>query len=782
MVERKRVGLAVGLLLVGLGVSPGAAVAQDAPPADSQTIVALRVEGNVHMTDNAILALVKTRVGHRYDEQVSKDDQRRLMQTGRFNNVVVVKADTAQGVIVTFVVKPRDRITAILFRGNKHFENKELADELTFRVGDPVDLNRIANGRTAIEDKYKQDGFYYVGVRMERSEGQVICVIREGPRIRVKGITYKTEGPRSFSTWTLRQKVKTRRGYWIFTRGHLDAQQVARDVIELRNFYRGEGYLDAVVDKEIRPSADKRSVQVIFHIEEGPRYRIAEVRFEGNTIFAARELRPRLKMTRGEFHNALTLRRDTEVVRKTYGELGHIQASVTPRTIYVAPEAPPPAWLAPGEKPALVIVVYKIDESDAFSVGRVTIRGNSLTEDRVIRRQLRFFPEQVYNTVAVDDSRRRLMESRLFGDVTITPYGQEPGVRNALVTVEEGKTAEFIVGAGFSTNSGVLGSISFTQRNFNWRRWPTSWSDLFVGQAFKGAGQYFRISLEPGTEIMRARIDWREPYLFDRPISLGTGVYLFSRGRESYDESRVGAQVSLGKEFRNRWYGELAARVANIRVDDLESDAPPEVIADKGDHLQLGLQGTIVRDRTDSRWQPSRGDRINLTLEQVVGDDNFLKSSAEYTRYWTVYLDSLDRKHILAGRARGNVVAAGTAPVFDRYYGGGIGDIRGFAFRGISPRSMGTDEPIGGKLRTYLGSEYSFPVVGENLRAVVFLDSGTVEANCSVDTWRVSTGFGIRLLIPYFGPVPMSLDFGFPISKDGSDDTQLISFTFGWVF
>ncbi len=784
MVNRKRGWVAGMLLLTSLVLAWGAAVAQDAPAADSQTIVAVRVEGNTKMTTNAILALVKTRVAHRYDEQVSKDDQRRLLATGKFKNVVVVTADTAQGVVVTFVVTPRDTVAALLIRGNKHFKTDDIYDALSFGAGDPLDLNRITTGRTAIEDKYKEDGFYYVAVTVERSDGQVVYVIREGPRIRVKSIQFKTDGSRSYSSWTLRQKVKTRRGYWIFTRGHLDAQQVARDVVELRNFYRGEGYLDAEVDKELSFSADKRKVRVIFHIDEGPRYRISEVRFEGNAIFSARELRPRLKMTRGEYFSALDLRRDTDRVRDTYGEIGYLEANVLPRTIYVDPEAPTPPWLelAPGEKPGLVIIVYKIDESDPFTVGRITIRGNSLTEERVIRRQLRFYPEQLYNTVAVADSERRLMESRLFGNATITPYGQEPGVRNALVTVEEGKTTEFIVGAGFSTNSGILGSISLTQRNFSWHRWPESWSDLFSGRAFKGGGQYLRISLEPGTEIMRARIDWREPYLFDRPISLGVGVYLFSRERESYDEGRVGAQVSLGKEFPNRWYGEVAVRVEDIRVDSLESDAPPEVMADRGDHLQLGIQGTIVRDRTDSRWQPSIGDRVSLSVEQVVGDDNFMKSSADYTHYWTVYLDSLDRKHILAARVRGDAVIAGDAPVFDRYYGGGLGDVRGFAFRGISPRSAGTDEPIGGDVRAYAGSEYSFPVVGEQLRSVVFLDTGTVEDDCSITTWRASAGFGVRLLIPYFGPVPMSLDFAFPLSKDDQDDTQLISFSFGWVF
>jgi outer membrane protein assembly factor BamA len=428
-----------------------------------------------------------------------------------------------------------------------------------------------------------------------------------------------------------------------------------------------------------------------------------------------------------------------------------------------------------------VNLVYELTEAEQFRIGRITIRGNTITQDRVIRRQLRFFPEQLYDTVAVRESRDRLMESRLFDKVTITPFGEEPGVRNALVSVEEARTAEFVVGVGFTTNAGVLGTISFTQRNFDYANWPDSWSQFVRGQAFKGAGQTLRLSIEPGTELVRARIDWREPYLFDRPISLGAGLYLFTRGRESYDETRLGAQSSLGKLFPNRWYGELAVRFENVRIDSLDSDAPPEVIADKGDHALIGFKGTLVRDRTDNRWLPSKGDRLSFGYEQITGSETFGKSEASYSRYYTVYMDSLDRKHILAGRVSGEAIV-GDAPVFERYYGGGIGDIRGFQFRGISPRSAGTDEPIGGDFKFYAGTEYTFPIYGEMLRGVLFVDSGTVEDELRLSTYRVSTGFGIRLHIPFLGPVPMSLDFGFPISKDEQDDTQLLSFSFGWVF
>ena len=202
----------------------------------------------------------------------------------------------------------------------------------------------------------------------------------------------------------------------------------------------------------------------------------------------------------------------------------------------------------------------------------------------------------MFNTVAIEESRRRLMETRLFDSVTITPTGRAAGVRDVVVQVREARTAEFLVGFGVSSSSGLLGNVSFTQRNFDILNWPTSWRELTSLQAWKGAGQTFRIVAEPGLELMRFRVEWFQPYLFDRPYSLGVKAFYFTRGRESYDESRAGGVVSVGHRFKNRWYGELAARAEGVNIDNLDSDAPlaawqVEVRYDRARVKIVGLEG-----------------------------------------------------------------------------------------------------------------------------------------------------------------------------------------------
>jgi len=771
--------LVIGVSSLLLG-GPCRAAAQDSTP---QKVTDIRVEGNTQMTDSAILSMLKVRTGANYDESIVKADEKRLLETGRFDSVHATRTYTPKGVVVTFIVAERPLVSKVIFKGNKAYSNTELAGELTFGASDPMNRFAVEAGRQALLSKYRSKGYHFATVDLDSkalADREVIYRIVEGPQVIVTKIRFK--GNTHFNTLRLRQLVGASQRIWPFVPGHLDMEQIDQDVQTLRNLYMSEGYLDVQVGRLIEFSEDKTKATVIFVIAEGPRFRVNKVLFKGNTVFSDDELRGRLSLKRGEFFTAEDLRRDTGKLRDTYGELGYIEARVTSAKRFLDPTAEPPAWARhlDGGKPALLNVVFTIVESDQYRVGRIDIRGNSVTQGRIIRREMRIFPEQLFNMVAVGESRRRLLETRLFERVTITPVGGGPNTRNVLVEVAEGKTAEFLVGVGISTNVGLLGSVSFTQRNFDILRWPRGWGDLFR-RGFKGAGQTLRIVAEPGTELMRFHIEWFEPYLFDQPYSLGTKAFLFTRGRESYDETRYGGIVSFGHRFKNRWYGELSSRIEGVEIDNLDSDSPPEVMDDAGTHALVGIKGTLVRDRTDSRWMPSAGDRFRMSYEQVTGGFNFGRATGDYRIYRTLYIDASDRKHILSGRLAGGQIC-GDAPVFERFYGGGIGSLRGFEYRGISPRSSGTDEPIGGDFMIYAGAEYGFPIIGRQVRGVIFIDTGTVEDGFEVTTYRASAGVGIRWIIPMFGPVPLSLDFGFPLNKDDDDETQLLSFTFGWTF
>ena len=174
---------------------------------------------------------------------------------------------------------------------------------------------------------------------------------------------------------------------------------------------------------------------------------------------------------------------------------------------------------------------------------------------------------------------------------------------------------------------------------------------------------------------------------------------------------------------------------------------------------------------SDSIMKWLRGITVPLTILVVL---TMLMTSS------TVTEDVLGRRSVFKLKARAGF-APGDPPIFERFYAGGQGTIRGFEYRGVGPFER--DEPIGGEFLLLLGSEYEFPLFGKNFSGVLFLDSGTVEENTSISTMRAAAGFGFRFTVDMFGaPVPFALDFGFPLVKDDDDETQVFSFSIAWSF
>jgi len=761
---RSRRSLAALLALV-LSAAPHAG-GQGASQAN--VIVEVRVTGNTFRSSAAVLADVTVRPGQPYDAEAVRLDEQRLLKTRRYTRVTATPTVTARGVILTFHVEERPVIEAVVFEGNKAFRDRDLAKVVPFAAGDPVDMFLIESGRQGIASLYRADGYYRASVTWDetalRQQRRVIYRIVEGPKAHLKKIRF--QGNQGIGDLQLRGAVKSRAKLWPFTAGALDLETADRDVVDLRNFYRSKGYLDAQVARDL--TFDRNAATLTFLIEEGPRYRIRQDVFVGAKVFSPAELERGLNLLRGEYYDELKLRRDREEIRRRYGEIGYIEATETVKHAFT-------------ETPGEVDLVYTIHEGEQMRVGRIDIRGNTITREGVIRRQIQLRPGQLYNAQAVMESAQRLRETQLFQTVEITPFGEDPHARNALVQVKERQTGQFVIGAGVDSNAGLVGTVRFEELNFDPLAWPKSWEQARRREGFRGAGQVLRVSAQPGTEVMRFRIDWEEPWLFDRPILLGTSAFAFTAGRETYDEIRYGGLLRVGHRFPNRWYVAVSSRVEGVEVDNIDrTKAPADVRRVAGTSGLAGLKGALIRDRTDSAWMPSRGDRISLSYEQVVGDFGFGKGQGDYRRYWTMWLDEQDRKHILAMRgAVGQIF--GSAPVFERFYGGGLGSLRGFKYRGVSPRQGAYRQVVGGDFSVLLSGEYTFPLVGEQLRGTVFVDSGTVESTTTIQDYRLSAGVGIQLYMLQ-APIPLRFDFGFPISKTSVDDTQLLSFSIGWAF
>jgi outer membrane protein insertion porin family len=214
---------------------------------------------------------------------------------------------------------------------------------------------------------------------------------------------------------------------------------------------------------------------------------------------------------------------------------------------------------------------------------------------------------------------------------------------------------------------------------------------------------------------------------------------------------------------------------------DNEELRAPEVLELNGHSTITSAAIQVKRNTTNVPILPYQGTVTTAGWEHVGafgGDFDFDKFTLSFDYYTTVYADLLDRRTILALRADSGYIS-GSAPFFERFYLGGVGSVRGFRFRGISPRSGIDDDPIGGDFMASASAELNFPLAQDILRGVVFVDAGTVNRELALGTIRTSVGFGFRLTLPFFGQVPIALDFGFPITKDDQDEKRFFSFSLG---
>lgn len=746
----------------------------------NQTVGEVRFEGAVGTTEAYMLSVIRTRAGDPYAPETLDADVSRLLRTGRFLDVTYRVDDADRGVDVTFVVHERPVIATIRFEGNRLLSDSALLEHVPAKPGDPVDAYAVREGRDNILSAYRDRGYGHTTVEIDqekaRTTGELVYRIEEGPKVRVREVFF--EGNVAIDEPELRKLVQTKPAMWIFRAGAYDPDVVAADAVEVQNHYRQEGYLDARVSYRVEPGAEPGDLNVVFAIVEGRPYRVETIRVEGNTVMTDEEL---LGIMASGTQQIVKLRRldaDVRTVQTRYGERGYIYASVRAIRVF-------------STTPGYVIITVQITEGEKISVGRIVVRGNEGTQDKVVRRALELFPGDTFNLTLATQAEQRLRQSQIFDDVSVTPVGTLAGVRDILIDVSEAEsTNDFVFGFGITSNSGLVGSILLDIRNFDIFDTPRSFGEFIRMRAFRGAGQRLRLELQPGTELNRFRIDFTEPYLFDQPLRFDFSVYHFTRNREGYDEQRTGSNVSFGRRldrgvgsrgwFKD-WYAEIAFRAEQVELDDIDIFDDRSVRDVEGGTFLTSAKMTLVRDTTDSRFAPTRGDRMTLSYEQFIGDFVFGKLRLRWTRHTTVSVDELDRKSVFSLRADAGFIG-GDAPVFEKFYAGGIGSIRGFDFRGIGPRGGLKNDPIGGDFLLTGTAEYSFPLTGELLRGVLFTDVGTVEEDFGLSQLRMSVGFGVRMTVQMFGPVPIELDFAIPVLADDDDDERVFNFFIGGTF
>lgn len=762
---------------------PGAAPAQLLEFAH-RPVAEVRLQGLSQVPEQLVRNQLRMLPGQPFDPDIVQQDIVRLEHLGRFAAVTAQVQPLDDGsLILTYRLVEQPLLRAVGVVGNRDISDQKLLEAVVLRAGDPADPFLLQRGVQRIDEAYQKKGYYLTEVQYDQAlvdqHGLLIYQVREGPKIRIRAI--RIEGSGAFSDKELLAQIKSQAyNPLIFWRhAELDRDQLDLDAAALRNYYRDRGYIDAQVAREVELSPDQKSAVVTFHVQEGPRYSVRDMRVGGNTVFTAEQILQALPLKKGGIYSAKQAQASQDAIADLYGKLGFIDTRIETHLLRLYEQA----------QVAVVDVLFEIDEGRPSLVGTVAVRGNQVTKDKVILRQTRgLTPGRPFDRTRAAQTERRLRESNLFGDAKLTVLGQPSDeVRDVLIEVEEINTGSLGFGAGVSSDLGVMGSISLKQRNFDIGDWPDSPRDFFTGKGFRGAGQGFGIDLAPGFESSNYSVSFTEPYFLESDYSFNSRGFYFQREREDWEEGRFGGSTGVGRRFGDVWSANTSFRGEAVDIGDIDEQAPVDVFEVEGDSLITTLGFSITRNTTDSLFYPSRGSRLTMGIDRALplGDFDFSTASLEYRKFWTVDQDFMNRKTILSFRGESGYIFAGDAPVFERLYAGGHRSLRGFEYRGAGPRGYRHDDPtklgddpVGGDWLFLAGLEYDVPVYKEVLRWVFFVDTGTVQEDVGFDEYRVSVGTGVRVRVPFLtqaGP-PIALDVAVPLRKEDGDQTQLISF------
>lgn len=654
-----------------------------------------------------------------------------------------------------------------------------------------------------------------------------------------RGILFWKDGLTSFSKRKLDEPGLFNWRGSAFVQETLDA-----DVLAMREVYRERGFLDAVVEvAKLDWSDDRASVEIHYVIDEGKPYTVRQVDIvhyvyardadgrwilrpageaDGAPRFAAAELLAKCELQPGKRYEVLTTKRDQATLRDFYGSQGFLSH---------ASLAPDQRWefLEPAEffDPAAheVVVTYRVVEGRPLTLREISFAGTHHTRDEVLRREVGVFPGGKADQKEIQRALSRIQGTGFFSDQFSPEDHQEPIYRflqvpgrNDLIDlefqVEEGRVVEFNIQGGVDSNDGAFGIVSLSMKNFDWADPPSKWTrtmtELLRKEALHGAGQRVDIEVSPGTRINRARLHFFEPDIFEmylRPISLDIDLRRQTRIYRTHDEDRFQQAVKFGRRLDFDTSVSIGLVHTSLDVFDLDSNSTPAALQRQnqlGETEFTGLTLDFTTRDLDNLQNPHNGWRvgINNTLftELLSSDFDYLRSDLQVDGYLSTGQKADGTEHVLHMEFDAGVMPTwgdtDEVPYTELFFTGGSSSLRGFALRGAGKRAT---DVLGGRTKyaaggqTYMSGtlEWLYPLYSvtqpgtyrqiESLRGVLFADFGVLGEDAfelDLAETRASVGFGVGLAYP----LPIQLNFGFPVRRFSGDERQTFSFSIGISF
>ncbi len=766
----------------------GQAAVAAAQTLDGLPIRSIEYRGLESLPQDSLDFYLGIQVGEAYDSLALNESIHQLWNRGLIENIEVDAQPADDGVALVIVVEERPVLRSIEYQGIKRLTRTDINEEISrkrlkVREGEPLNRGELRRLQRLIEELYAEKGFRLADAsyRVEPidKDRRVIFTIDEGDKVRIEDIDF--EGNTVFSDRRLRYSMKkTKESGFISKLRKKDIYKeptLAEDLDSVRSIYRQAGYKNVVLGEpkvEIRaknPNAptlkqQNRRLYLTIPVEEGARWKLGEITVEGNSKIADEILLRQFEKPRGGWLRSNVIDEGAETITELYKNSGHLFVLVEPRLIE--------------RENQVADVLVQIEEGDQYRIGRIEFEGNRRTRDKVLRRELGIQESLVLNSGALRNSLLRIGQLEFFkvneDDPVAFEFDNDEKLVDLNIKGAEGDRTELLFGAGFSEIDGFFGQFSFRSRNF------------------LGRGETLGVSVQSGRRQDVFDISYLIPWFLGRPQS--AGIQLFVRDLDF--QLLPGQRLEQKTEGVTLTYGRRLGLFSNISfsVSRFSSlDRRPiqlvdgSIVTQEFDRDVSSLQIQWIRDRRDSRLQPTVGTRYSSSIEfaggPLGGSTDFVRQRANFTMYRPITKTGL--RTVAAVNFEGGIIEplrGSDLFFFDRFYLGGENSVRGFRFRSIWARDKAGNTildqfgvPIGGD-RFFRGNFEGIILMGGPFRLIGFFDAGGVwvaEQELTFDTMRLSTGLELQVNVPLFGA---PLRFIYSQNVDPFPDDRFESFQF----
>ncbi|MDY6823104.1 MAG: outer membrane protein assembly factor BamA [Thermodesulfobacteriota bacterium] len=731
-----------------------------------EKIVDIRIKGNDRIEADAVKRVLDIGVGDVYAPRQLSGNIKNIYDMGYFEDIRVSASDTPEGKAVTFHVTERPTVRNVRIKKNTMTLSEEkIKDALSIERGAIVNSVTIRENIKAIEEMYKKKNYQNVVVaydilERENNQADIEFTIQRGEKFMIREIVF--EGNEAYPDKELMKIIETsEKGFfsWLTSSGDLQTDVLQQDVGRLAAHYHNNGYIDARIADPVTEYKDEW-IYITFKIEEGNRFKVGTVDIQGDILASEEALKQQLKIPGEDYFNRSLVRRDMMTLNDYYSDRGYFYADIIPQ-------------IDRNTDNHTVDITYQIKKGNLVYFDRIIIAGNTKTRDKVIRRQLDVYEQELYSGKRLKKGISRLYRLNYFETVKVdTIEGASRENVDLKIEVEEKATGMFSFGGGYSSVQDFFFTTSVSQQN------------LF------GRGQTLKLKAEIGGSSTQYQLSFTEPWLFDIPLSAGFDLYDWESDYDTYDRHTRGGGLRFGYPvFENtRLY--LSNTYETNELKNVSIFAPWSIQTAEDENVTSSVSTSLVYDSRNQTINPTEGARHSVTIENAGGifggDVAFTKYTAETGWYIPLIWDFVGFLHSRGGYVHEN--SDGFLPDYERFYLGGMNSLRGFDWRDIAIQEEDEDGMLidkGGDKFVQFNAELHFPLFGEKsgLVGLLFYDTGNVyddDEEIRFSRLRESAGFGVR----WYSPMgPIRLERGYILDpREEEDSGGQWEFTMGTAF